>query len=464
MTVANSLIALLLAVPAAFGAESVDQIWSARYVVTMDAARRVIPNGALAVKGERIVAVGPRAEIDRAYKAKTRIDKGEAILAPGLIDTHTHAPMVLFRGLADDLRLQEWLEKYIFPAEAKNVDAEFVRWGARLACLEMLQGGTTTYTDMYYFEDVIAEATVEAGMRGVLGQTVIGFPVPDAKTTDEALARIERYLEKYKQHPLIVPAPAPHAIYTTADDVIRKARALANRYNVPMLIHLSETKRENDEAIAKRGMSPTKVLESIGALEGRTLGAHGVWLDDEDLAILRKRGTGLAHCPSSNSKLASGVARVPKILSMGIPMGLGTDGFAGSNNDASLFEEMDLAAKIQKITSLDPTLLPATQALEMATILGARALGLDKEIGSLEKGKRADVIAVSLRAVNAIPMYQPVPQLVYALKSKDVSDVMVNGRHVVKNRVVVTLNEAAIRNKTEEYRQKIAKSVGLPLQ
>ncbi|MBL8215394.1 MAG: amidohydrolase family protein, partial [Bryobacterales bacterium] len=273
-----------------------------------------------------------------------------------------------------------------------------------------------------------------------------------------------KYLEKYKQHPLIVPAPAPHAIYTTADDVIRKARALANRYNVPLLIHLSETKRENDEATAKRGMSPTKVLESIGALEGRTLGAHGVWLDDEDLAILQKRGTGLAHCPSSNSKLASGVARVPRILSMGIPMGLGTDGFAGSNNDASLFEEMDLAAKLQKITSLDPTLLPATQALEMATILGARALGMDKEIGSLEPGKRADLIAVSLRATNAIPLYQPVSQLVYALKSKDVSDVMVNGKHVVKNRVVVTLNESAIRNKTEEYRQKIAKSVGLSLQ
>jgi 5-methylthioadenosine/S-adenosylhomocysteine deaminase len=370
--------------------------------------------------------------------------------------------MSLFRGLADDRRLQEWLEKFIFPAEAKNVDAEFVRWGTRLACLEMVLSGTTTYTDMYYFEEVIAEATIEAGLRGVLGQTVIGFPVPDAKTPQEGLARTERFLEKYRNHPLIVPAPAPHAIYTTADDVIRQARALANKYGVPMLIHLSETERENQDSLAQRQKTPTQALEAMGALEGRTLGAHGIWLTDDDLRILKACGTGLAHCPSSNAKLASGVAPVPRILAAGIPMGLGTDGFAGSNNDANLFEEMDLAAKLQKVSSRNPELLPAMQALEMATITGARALGLDKEIGSLEPGKRADLITVKLTAPHATPMYNVVSQLVYALKGSDVNDVMVNGRAIVRDRKVLTLDAGRILAKAGEYRSKVAASIGMP--
>ncbi len=455
------LLFLLVAALCLHAAEPADWVVSARYVVTMDGARRVIENGAVAVRGDRILAVGPRAEIDVAYKPKQRLDRGNAIMAPGLIDTHTHAPMSLFRGLADDLRLQEWLEKYIFPAEAKNVTPEFVKWGTLLACLEMVLSGTTTYTDMYYFEDTIAEATKLAGLRGVLGQTVIGFPVPDAKTPQEGLARTERFLQKYNNDPLIVPAPAPHAIYTTADEVIRAARALANKYDVPMLIHLSETKRENDEAMEKRKMSPTRVLDSIGALNGRTLGAHGVWLDDEDMRILKARGAGLAHCPSSNSKLASGVAKVGKILDLGIPMGLGTDGFAGSNNDANLFEEMDLAAKMQKVMSLDPTALPASRALEMATIIGARALGMDKLIGSLEAGKRADLITVRIDTPHAVPMYNVVSQLVYALKGADVNDVFVNGRMIVKDRNVLTLNAREIMAKAVEYRAKVAASVGM---
>jgi 5-methylthioadenosine/S-adenosylhomocysteine deaminase len=314
---------------------------------------------------------------------------------------------------------------------------------------------------MYYFEEVIAEATKQAGLRGVLGQTVIGFPVPDAKTPREGLARTERFLKSYAKDPLITPAPAPHAIYTTSDEVIRQARALASKYGVPMLIHLSETKREYDEALAKRKMTPVQVLESIGALNGRTLGAHGVWLADGDLAILKRRGTGLAHCPSSNSKLASGVARVPAILDAGIAMGLGTDGFAGSNNDANLFEEMDLAAKVQKVTTLDPQALPAVRALEMATVTGARALGMDKEIGSLEPGKRADLITVRIDAPHAIPMYHVMPQLVYALKGTDVNDVMVNGALIVRDRRHLRLNAAEILAKAQEYRLRIARSVGL---
>jgi 5-methylthioadenosine/S-adenosylhomocysteine deaminase len=451
----------LLALAAAIvTAEPADWIWTARYVVTMDPQRRVIENGAVAIRGDRIAAIGARADIEKRFQARQRMDRPAALIAPGLIDTHTHAPMSLFRGLADDLRLQEWLEKYIFPAEARNVTADFVRWGTRLACLEMALSGTTTYTDMYYFEEVIAETTKEAGLRAVLGQTIIGFPVPDAKTPADELARTEKFLEKYRNDPLIVPAPAPHAVYTTPDDVIRSARALANKFGVPMLIHLSETKRENDETLAKRGKTPTQLLDGLGALEGRTLGAHGVWLDDADLAILKARGVGLAHCPSSNSKLGSGVAQVSKILSLGIPMGLGTDGFAGSNNDANLFEEMDLAAKLQKVTRLDPQALPASQAVEMATIIGARALGLDKEIGSLEEGKRADLITVRLDEPHAVPMYNVISQMVYALKGSDVRDVMVNGRLIIRDRRWLTLNAEEILKKAEEYRAKISASLG----
>ncbi|HUQ94268.1 MAG TPA: amidohydrolase [Bryobacteraceae bacterium] len=456
------LIFLLLAGCLLTAAESVDWIWSAKYVVTMDAQRRVLEDGAVAFRADRIVAVGSKADIDKRYQAKQRMDSPRALIAPGLIDTHTHAPMSLFRGLADDLRLQEWLEKYIFPAEARNVNVEFVKWGTQLACLEMVLSGTTTYTDMYYFEEVIAENTKLAGLRGVLGQTIIGFPVPDARTPREGLARAERFIQQYRHDPLIVPAAAPHAIYTTPDDVLKASRALANKYNVPMLIHLSETRRENEEAMQKRQMSPTRVLDSLGALSGRTLGAHGVWLDDDDLRILKQRGVGLAHCPSSNSKLASGVARVPRILDLGIAMGLGTDGFAGSNNDANLFEEMDLAAKLQKVTNLNPELLPALRVLEMATILGARALGLDKDIGSLEPGKKADMITLRLDAPHAAPLYQVIPQMVYALKGADVNDVVVNGRLIVRDRKVLTLNGAQILAKAEEYRAKVIASLGQP--
>jgi 5-methylthioadenosine/S-adenosylhomocysteine deaminase len=440
-------------------AESADWIWSARYVLTMDPARRVIENGAVAIAGERILAVGTKSEIDRRYQPRQRLDRPDALIAPGLINTHTHAAMSLFRGIADDLALQEWLEKFIFPAEARNLDPEFVRWGTRLACLEMLLGGVTTYTDMYYFEDVVAEATREAGMRGVLGQSVIGFPVADAKTPADALARAEKFIARFHDDRLIVPALAPHSIYTVSDDTLRQVRALADRTGAPVLIHLSETKRENDDALAKRHMTPTAVLDSLGFFKGRTLAAHGVWLDDADLQILQARGVGIAHCPSSNMKLASGAAPVGKMLALGMAVGLGTDGPAGSNNDFNLFEEMDLAAKLQKVITLDPQALPATAALAMATIGGARALGMEKEIGSLEAGKRADLITVRLDSPHATPMYDVASQMVYALKASDVADVMVNGKSVVRAGRALTLDSKQVLAKAEEYRAKIQASL-----
>ncbi|MGA3186210.1 MAG: amidohydrolase [Bryobacteraceae bacterium] len=440
-------------------AAAVDSIWTARYVVTMDAQHRIIENGAIAVTGDHIVAVGTRAAIDRDYQAKQRVDTSNAILAPGLINTHTHAAMSLFRGIADDMNLQDWLEKFIFPAEARNVDREFVRWGTRLAAIEMALSGTTTYTDMYYFEETVAEATKEVGLRGVLGQTVIGFPAPDYKTPGETLAGTERFFKTFANDPLIVPAVAPHAIYTVPDDVLKSCRALANRYQKPLVIHVSETKHENEEALAKRGKTPVGALESMGVLDGWTVAAHGVWLDDADMKILKARGTGLAHCPSSNMMLASGIAPVVKILSLGIAMGLGTDGVAGSNNDHDMMEEMDLAAKLQKVANFDPTALTAETAFAMATIIGARALHLDSMIGSIESGKRADLISIRLDQPHAVPIYNVYSQLVYALKASDVADVMVNGRAIVRDKKILTIDPAPVMAKAKEYQERVKKSL-----
>jgi len=450
---------LLVLVAWSAWAAPVDWIWSARYVITMDGQRRVIENGAVAIRGERIVAAGARSEIERDYQAKQRLDRPEAIIAPGFINTHGHAPMVLLRGIADDLRLQEWLEKYIFPAEARNVTPDFVRWGTRLACLEMLLGGTTTFTDMYYFEDAIAETARECGMRGVLGETIIGFPSPDAKTPADALRFTEKFLARFHGDPLIVPSVAPHAIFTNSDETLRACRTLANRYSAPLLIHLSETKRENDETLVKRGKTPTAALDELGVFNGRTLAAHAVWVNDADLQILRARHVGIAHCPSSNMKLASGAAPVVKMLTLDLAVGLGTDGPAGSNNDLDMFEEMDLASKLQKLVTSDPEVLPARQALEMATIRGAAALGMEKEIGSIESGKRADIITVRLDRANAVPLYDVYSQMVYALKASDVRDVMVNGRLVVRDARALTIDAGQVLAKAEEYGRKVRASL-----
>jgi 5-methylthioadenosine/S-adenosylhomocysteine deaminase len=443
----------------ALSAEPADWIYTARYVVTMDAQHRLINNGAVAIRGERIVGIGKRADIEKQFQATHRLDRPDALIMPGLINTHTHAAMSLLRGIADDLHLQDWLEKYIFPAEAKNVTPDFVLWGTRLACLEMMLSGTTTYVDMYYFEDQVARATKEAGMRGVLGETILKFKSPDSATPQDALRFTEKFLEQYKGDPLIVAAPAPHAIYTNDDATLQATRKLADKYKVPVVIHLSETKRENDDSVKARGMTPTQLLNKLGVLDGPVIAAHGVWLDDGDLKILKDHGTGIAHCPSSNMKLASGVAPVMKMLGLGIPTGLGTDGPAGSNNDFNLMEEMNLAANLQKVTTGDPTALNAEQAIAMATILGARVTGLDKEIGSLEIGKRADLITVRLDRPNAVPLYNVYSQIVYALKGSDVEDVTVNGKPIVRAGRSLTLDSAQIIIKAREYGAKVAASL-----
>jgi 5-methylthioadenosine/S-adenosylhomocysteine deaminase len=296
-------------------------------------------------------------------------------------------------------------------------------------------------------------------MRGVLGETIIGFPSPDAKTPNDALAFTDRFLTRFHDDPLIVPAVAPHAIYTNSDETLKACRALANRHGAPLVIHLSETKHENDECLARRKLTPTQALDAMGVFNGRTVAAHAVWVDEADLAILKSRGVGIAHCPSSNMKLASGVAPVTRMLALDMPVGLGPDGPAGSNNDFNMFEEMDLAAKLQKVITGDPRNLPAEAAVEMATIRGARALGMEKEIGSLESGKRADLISIRLDRPNAVPMYNVYSQMVYALKGSDVEDVMVNGKLLVKDAQPLTLNAAQIEAKARGYREQVQKSL-----
>ncbi|WP_321474807.1 amidohydrolase family protein [uncultured Paludibaculum sp.] len=455
-----SSISLSLLFCSLLSAAPADLIVSAGRVVTMDAQRHVIVNGAVAIAKGRILAVGPKAEIDKQYRSAKRIDRPDAILTPGLINTHTHAAMSLLRGIADDMALQKWLEKFIFPAEGKNVNEQFVRAGTRLAVLEMMLGGTTTYVDMYYFEDAVAEETKKAGMRGVLGQTIIGFPAPDYKTPELALAGTEKFLERFKNDPLIVPAVAPHAIYTNSAQTLKAARALANKYQTLFITHVSETQKENiDSGGANHNMTPTAYLESLGAMDGRTLFAHEVWTRANDILALKRHSVGIAHCPSSNMKLGSGTANIMGMLRTSIPVGLGTDGPAGSNNDFDMFEEMDLASKLAKVSSQDPTVLPATQAFAMATIAGAQALGMDKEIGSLEPGKRADLITVSTDAPNGWPMHDVYSMLVYSLKASDVQDVVIEGKATVENRKPLTLNPLAIRREAKMLRDKVDASL-----
>ncbi|MEK6322619.1 MAG: amidohydrolase [Acidobacteriota bacterium] len=442
----------------AIAAERVDIIIRGGTVITMDGSSRVIDNGAVAVRGERIVAVGPAGEIAAKYTATRNILAAGKVIMPGLINTHTHVPMVLFRGIADDLVLMEWLQKYIFPAEAKNVDEQFVRWGTRLGCLEMIRGGTTTYVDMYYFEDAIADETARAGMRAVLGETLIDFPAPDNKTWDAGMTYTEKFAAKWKGHPLITPAIAPHSAYTVSTDHLKQAHSFSERLGIPLVIHVAEDPAEVKTIEERYGSSSVAYLERIGLLDERVIAAHMIWPTSDDIGTLAKRRVGVAHCPQSNMKLAGGTAPVPQMLKAGVAVGLGTDG-AASNNDLDLWEEMDTAAKLHKLTSKDPTVINAREAIEMATIRGARAIHQDKEIGSLEAGKRADLIIVGMDSVHQTPLYNVYSQLVYATKASDVETVMINGRVVMQNRRVLTIDERSVRAKATQYRDRIRKSL-----
>ncbi len=441
--------------------EKADLVVTGGTVVTMDGQRRVIEDGAIAIRGDSIVAVGPRAEIESRFEAAQTIGAHGALVMPGLINGHAHAAMSLFRGLADDLALDEWLQKYIFPAEARNVTPDFVEWGTRLGVLEMLRGGITTYADMYYFEDVVARVTKEAGMRGVLGETIIDFPAPDNKTLEQAFAYTQKYLDHWKGDPLIIPAVAPHSIYTCSEKTLQDAAALARRNRAPILIHIAEAQFELEQSRAKHGATPVGYLERISFLGPDVVGAHCIWVDQADIAMLAHFNVGCIHNPSSNMKTAAGVMPIPEMLAAGEPIGLATDG-AASNNNQDLFEEMDLAAKLQKVARMDPRALPAKQAVELATVNGAVALHLGKMIGSLEPGKKADLILVDTGAPHAMPMYDVYSELVYALKASDVRTVVVAGKIVMKDRQMLTLDEKETLAKAQEYKDKIAASLSAP--
>jgi 5-methylthioadenosine/S-adenosylhomocysteine deaminase len=427
-------------------------------VVTGDAAGRVIQAGAVAVDGSDIVAVDTADAISQRFRGRETIDAGGQVVAPGLINTHTHAAMVLYRGLADDLALMDWLNKYLFPAEAKTVSPEFVRAGTRLAALEMIQSGTTTYADMYYFEEEVAKETRAAGLRGVLGQTIIQFPVADARTPAEGLARAEVFIAAFKGDPLITPAVAPHAMYTLDGSTLTAARNLSLKHGVPTLIHLAETRDEATIAQERYKLSPTAFLDSLGFLGPGVLGAHGVWVSEPEIALLKARGVGVSHNPESNMKLASGTAPVPGYLKAGVALGLGTDG-AASNNDLDMFEAMRMASLLHKLQSNDPRVVSAREALAMATIGGARALGMEKHIGSLEPGKRADLIVVSMRGARQTPMYDPVSHLVYVSRGDDVQTTVVHGKVLMRNRQVLTMNEAAVLTDARAWTEKVRAAV-----
>jgi 5-methylthioadenosine/S-adenosylhomocysteine deaminase len=436
----------------------VDLIVSGGTVVTMDGSRRVIEDGAVAVAGGKIVAVGKRTEIASRFAAREVVDaRGRAVI-PGLINGHTHVPMVLFRGIADDLDLNEWLTKYIFPAEAKNVNEEFVRAGTRLGLAEMIRGGTTTYCDMYYFEDAIAEETERAGVRGLLGETVIDFPVPDNKTWPDAMRYTARYVARWKGNRLVTAAIAPHAPYTVSEAHLKEVRSFSDQTGAPVVTHVAETRKEVEDITRDHGASPVEYLARIGFLSPRTVAAHTVHLTDNEIKLLRQYNVGSVHNPQSNMKLASGVAPVPQMLKAGVAVGLGTDG-AASNNDLDMWEEMDTAAKLHKLSSNDPKVITAEEALAMATIGGARALHMEGDIGSLEEGKRADIVVVDLDALHQTPRYSIYSHLVYATKAADVRTVVIEGRVVMRDRRLLTLDETLIKQKARALRERVTRSL-----
>jgi 5-methylthioadenosine/S-adenosylhomocysteine deaminase len=447
--------------------EAVDLLVTGARVVTMDPENRVLDDGAVAVSGGKIVAVGPSAELAAKYAPKATYRAAGKIVMPGLVNTHGHAAMSLLRGIADDLPLDRWLKEHIFPAEAKNVSPEFVYDGTLLACLEMIEGGTTAFADMYYFESDAARAVDRAGLRGVLGESFIDFPVPDHKDLPATLAFMRDFVAKWKGHARVVPAAAPHAPYTCSKETLLAARDFALKEAIPLLIHVSETNKEVHDARRDwQGQSPFVHLASIGFFESAPDGrrvpivaAHGVWMDAQDVDIVRRFGVGMAHCPESNMKLASGIAEVVAWVKAGVTWGLGTDGPAGSNNDLNMFEAMDFAGKLAKVSTQDPTVLPARDLVAAATRNGAKVLGLDAKTGSLEPGKQADLIALDATAVHAVPFDDVYSAIVYSLKASDVTDVWVDGRRLLEDRRPTTLDAKAIREKAAAWRKKVDASL-----
>ncbi len=439
--------------------ESADLILANATVVTMDTAFRVFSRGAVAVRGEQILAVGPADEIAAAYPGAHRVDCHERALLPGLVNAHTHVPMTLLRGLADDRRLDVWLLGYMMPVEREFVSPDFVRLGTLLGCAEMIRGGVTTFADMYYYEDSVARATAEAGLRALCAQTVMKFPTPDAPSFEDSLAAAHDFIAGWKGHPLIVPSVAPHAAYTCTPEILRACADMAIEFDVPLHIHIAETLQEVEDWREEFAMPVVPWIKKLGVLEAKVLAAHCVHIDGGEINTLHHSGAGVSHNPSSNLKLASGFAPVVEMLNAGLNVGIGTDGSA-SNNDLDMFEEMRLAAFIAKAVTSDPTALPARLTLTMATRLGAQALHMGHLIGSIEPGKRADLILVDLEGIHMRPGFVRDPtniysRIVYTAKAADVTDVIVNGRWLMRDRQLKTIEVAPLLEAAEAYARRI---------
>jgi 5-methylthioadenosine/S-adenosylhomocysteine deaminase len=439
--------------------EQADIILTGGTVVTMNERFDLFEGGAVAIRAEKIVAVGPADAILAAWEADTVLDCSGKYVLPGLVNAHTHAPMTLLRGLADDLRLDVWLMGYCMPTEREFVNPEFCRLGTSLACAEMIRSGITAFADMYYFESDVAAATAAAGMRGVLGQTVLKFPAPDAETYDDSLRYAREFIETWKGHPLVTPAVAPHAPYSNTAETLRLCAELAVEYDVPLLTHIAETKLEVEDMLAQEEMRVVPWVDSVGLFQAKVLCAHCVHIDTSEMPVLREAGATVAHCPQSNLKLASGIAPITEMLAADLTVGIGTDGPA-SNNDLDMFEEMRLAAILAKTEANDPTTVPARQALLMATRQGAEALFMGDKTGSLEVGKLADLIVMDARPVHNMPAFRRdmdavYSRIVYAGKSTDVTDVMCHGKWLMRERALLTLDEESLIREAEAYAERV---------
>jgi len=434
--------------------EAADIIIKAGHVLTMDNALTVIENGAVAVRGERIAAVGPADDVVKRFSSEKTIGGDGYIIFPGLVNTHTHSPMVYFRGLADDLPLKEWLEKHIWPAEEKWLSPEFVADAVELACLEMVRSGITAFNDMYFYGGEIASTTKKIGMRATVGAGILDFPTRTAQNPDEYLEKAEAFIRDWKDDGLIRPCVAPHSPYACGPETLRKAKALSEKHSVLLHIHLSETEWEVGQLMALYRSRPVTFLDSIGFFDESVTAAHCIWVEDEEIEILAKRKVGVSHCMESNLKLASGFAPVVSMLDKGIRVTFGTDG-AASNNDLNILSEMSTTAKVHKALAKDPTALNSRQVMLMATRWGAEALGLGDVCGSLEAGKAADIVIADVRKPHLMPMYDPYSHIVYSMSAADIDSVIINGICVLQNRRLLTADEEEILRKAAGWGRKI---------
>ena len=427
-------------------------------VCTLDEQQTVIDSGAVAIKGDTIVAIGEAAELIDLYPQAERLEEAHGLIMPGLINTHTHAAMSCFRGLADDLPLMQWLQEYIFPVESK-LTSDMVYQGTLLSTAEMIRSGTTSFCDMYLFADEVAMAAKKSGMRGWIGEVLYDFPSPNYGELENGFRYTEEILNKYKNDPLITVTVDPHAVYTCSPELLVRLKKMADDHDAPYVIHLSETQDEVAGCLEQHGASPVHHLDRLGILDSRVIADHCVVLTDDEIELLAQRKVKVAHCPESNMKLASGIAPVPRLLEAGVTVSLGTDG-AASNNDVDLFREMDTTAKLHKVANLDPTLMTAEQTLQMATMGGAESLGASDKIGSLKVGKKADLIVLDLNQPHLTPLYNIPSHLVYAARGGDTIHSVINGQVVMKNRTLTTINEESLHQEIRKISQMVKNIAG----